>query len=459
MSIDIQEFHDSYELLVPPQEEGMVIYALSQKIERNEIDANFTYQDLQLAIVEVSSLSPGRQPHTERILKDLLHYMIERPSDKRNRYKLTEYALNFIKLATNKLKNPYRNFPLRESFKQYGLFKPSDIKSIYHFQSWYEQGFNSTTRQTIIEHLEALKDDVDKSIRSLNDALYSPHSELLGTVHKFVVAFQSFGEKAEEIRDTLRLSVKLGSQIDVIVSTFYQTVEKCKHPQNEEEQRNYEKAEGEFLIASQIQKQVSDFFSVVDEKLAQLKDRILFSSTKLTELQDNFRYQTDFKINIKNFLVFLLSETKYSKDGLSLPHSFPKKSIPVGFARFVIVKYYEFFSPVKNRIITPARNQKYKSKEKAKIDLELLRQENTVKWVSKYKRKLIADRLLDFTPIFYEILREEKDVEIPLQVGFELFQFANSSNKKYEIKVDRSLLKEYKNESIVTWRMKILMKS
>ena len=266
MSFDLQEFHDSYEFLVPPQEEGMVIYNLSQKIERNEIDANFTYQDLQLAIAEVSSLSPGRQPHTERILKDLLHYFIERPSEKKNRYKLTEYALSFLKLVNNKLKSPYRNFPLRESFKQYGLFKPGEIKSIYHFQSWHEQGFNATTRQTIIEHLEALKDDVDQSIRSLNDTLYSPNSELLQTVNKFVIAFKGFGEKAEEIRDTLRLSVKLASQIDTIVGVFYQTVEKFKHPQNEEEQKSYEKAEGEFLIASTIQKNVSDFFSLVDEK-------------------------------------------------------------------------------------------------------------------------------------------------------------------------------------------------
>ena len=190
-----------------------------------------------------------------------------------------------------------------------------------------------------------------------------------------------------------------------------------------------------------------------------LKNRILFSSTKLTELQDNFRYQTDFKINIKNFLSFLLAEMKHSKDGPILPKYFPKRSIPIGFSKFIVVKYYEFFSPTRNRIIAPLRNQKYREKEKAKIDLELMRQENTVKWVSKYKQKLITDRQLNFTPLFYEILNHEKDVEIPLQVGFELFQFANSLGNNYEIKVDRVLLKEYLNQNIVTWRMRILTKS
>jgi len=455
MDQELIDILNSYDYLVPPRDEGAVIILLNRKIENKEIDRNFTYQDFQQTIFELSQRE-GHQPQTERILRNLLHYFIERPPEKKDRYKLTEYSLSFLKLIQNKLTNPYRSFPLRESFKQYALFKAQDIKNIIHFQAWYEQGFNTTTRQTIIDHLEALRDEVEHSIRKLNAVLYSTDSETLTTVNEFGVAFKSFGEKAEEIRDALRLGINLEQEIGKVVNFFYQRIEQSKHPESREEMQTHEIAENDYFLSSGIQRKVIDFFQLVDEKLAQVKDRILFSSTKLTELQDNFKYQTTFKINIKRFLTYTLEQGTYSKEGPTLPPSFPKKVIPYGFSKFIVVPYYEFLSSVQNKVITPSRNDKYRKKEKEKIELELQRQENTVKWVKKYKQLLATNRKLDFTPHFYSIWEAEQDIEVPLHVAFELFQFANKS--EYQIKIDKVILKEFSKQSVITWKMKISLK-
>jgi hypothetical protein len=307
--------------------------------------------------------------------------------------------------------------------------------------------------------LEALKDEVEVSIKKLNEILYSADSEILTMVNHNGIAFKGFGEKAEEIRDALHLGINLEQEIGKVVNSFYKRIEESKHPESQEEIRIHEQAENDYFQSSGIQRRVVEFFQLVDEKLAQLKDRILFSSTKLTELQDNFMYQTSFKINIKRFLTYTLSRSNYSKDGPILPTWFPKKSIPHAFSKFTVVPYYEFLSPVQNRVITPPRNDNYRKKEKERIDQELQRQENTVKWVNQFKQVLAEKKELDFTPHFYNILKVEEDIEIPLQVGFELFQFAHKVSSDYTIHIDKVLLKEFSKQNIVTWKMKISPKA
>lgn len=453
--MELSEILPSYDFLVPPQNEGAVVILLYNKIERKEIDQYFSYHDFQQTIFEVSSLEPGHQPHTERILKNLLHYFIERPSEKRERYKLTEYAFNFVKLLKNKLDNPYRYFPLKDSFKRYTLFKSSEITSILHFESWFEQGFSLTTKQTIIDHLEALKDDVDVSIKKINQVLYTPDQEILRTVSEFQIAFKGFGEKAEEIRDAIRLGVSVEQEINKIVKGFYLKIEVAKHPESEEELANYVKLEKDYHRSSNIQIKVNEFFGVVDGKLGQLKDRILFSSTKLTELHDNFKYQSRFKINLKRFLGFTLEQCIYTKDGPTLPKEFPRKLLLAAFEKFNIVPFYDFQSTARNRLISAPRDEKYLKQEKLKIDKELERLERTLRWVNKLKQQLKDTHELDFTPHFYEILKTEGDIEISMHVGYEIFQFANGSKSKYLVRIDKEILEEFKNQPIATWKMKI----
>lgn len=454
MNENLQDIYNQYDLLLPPKDDGIIIFWLDHKIRKKEIDSNFTYQDIQQAIKETMIVEDERIPRTERVLKNLLHYFIERPADKKNRYKLSDYALKFILLINHKLNNPFRKFPLRESFKKYTEFKAEDIYTIELFESWYEQGFNYTTRQNILDHLEALKDDVNNSIHSLSKILHIDDHSISEIVKQFSEIFKNLGAKAEEIKDTLRLGNNLEQEIQKVVSAFYKKIVETKHPENEAEMAEYSIIEGSYNRAVNIQNEVKSFFLVIDGKLGQLREKIVFASGKLNELQDNFRYQTKFKVNLKRMLELILQESKYGKEGPGLPINFPRKAIPFEDTKYLIVPYYDFNHSIVQNVQPMELDIEYEREQKQLIEQELLRQENTAKWIEKFKHMLLEQGELDFTKYFYEILEIENDIEIALQVGFELFQYA-STLTDFTININRQLVDTHKQNNILTWKMNI----
>ena len=77
----------------------------------------------------------------------------------------------FIDLIHKKLHSPLKHFPLKKTFQKYADFKASEIETIADFELWYDLQFHNNSKQTIIDHLEALKDVVNSSISRLNDLL------------------------------------------------------------------------------------------------------------------------------------------------------------------------------------------------------------------------------------------------------------------------------------------------
>ncbi|MBV8802907.1 MAG: hypothetical protein JO131_08115 [Gammaproteobacteria bacterium] len=441
-----------YTQLILPKEEGLVILWLDRKIRSTEIDKNFTYQNIKEAIQDVAALEPRGQPHTERILRNLLHHYIERPPNSPARYKLTEYAIKFIKLIENKLSNPFQNFPLRESFKRYANFKAEDIKDIDQLEDWFDQGFNNTTRQTVVDHLEALKDEVNNSIHQLNNILRLEEDNTLEKLLKFTEVFKKFGEKSDEIRDTLKLGNELNQNIQKVVDLFYKSIEEYKHPESKDEYNEFNIIKNQHQRALLVQEQISSFFTLIDEKLDQLREKIIFASTKLTDLQQQFQYQSKFKVNLKRFLEFTLNEGIYSIDGPILPSIFPIKQICFESFNLTKIPYYQQFLSSKNTIIHSILDINYERKEKDKIKYELKKQESTAKWLQECIKILQTQKYLNFSEHFFKILQSEDDIDIALQVAYELL-LVTSNSIVYTISIDRTPIEGYLEQRVAIWKM------
>ena len=454
MNQNLKEIYSIYETLLPPRDEGIVIFWLDYKIKNNEIDTNFTYHDIKKAITETIKLETGTSPQTRRILKNLLHNFIEHPPEKPKRYKLTNHAEKFISLLENKINNRYKDFPLKESFNQYSTFKAEDIKFINQFELWFEQGFSNSAKQSIVDHLEALKDKVSSSIKELNRILYFNTENLVAQVEVFSAIFIELGGKADEITLTLQLGSNLEQEIKKTVDFFYGKIHNYKNPTNVQERKELEELKNDFEKASYIQKEVVVFFKVIDEKLGQVREKISYASTKLKELPEIFRYQSQFKINIRRFLEYILTKGHYSKKEPFLHRYFPLKIIPFENFKFINIPYIDFTIKPLNKVIEFYIDKKHEEKERMKIEQTLMRQGKIAKLVMHYKQILVEKKELDFTVHFYKILEEENNLEVPIQVGYELFQFASRS-QEYEVKINQNLLNEIKSKHIITWQMDI----
>ncbi len=457
MSQLLKNVNELYKNLILTKEQGMIIFVLHKKVKNKEIPRYFSYRDIERAISEANANEPGALPQTERILKVLLYYFIEHPPRQRNKFMLTDYAVKFIELIRDKLDSPYKRFPLRKTFEQYAQFSADSIENINDLRGWYERSFHKATKQTVLDHLDALKDEVNASISELNSILNQDFEKAIEIAEKFTTVFNRIGEKTEEIKDTLRLENVLDQEIQTVVDMYYKRLESYKHPESETEKQEFYSIKSEYEEALLIKKSVSDFFLRVDERLAQLTEKALFASSQLKNLQNNFRNHSRFRIHLKRFLEFTLKEAVYTKDGSALPEKFPRKSIPHEEFKIINVPYYDSFITQQNEVIPAVIDEEYAKQENLKVERELLRQENSAKLVKEYKNIIREQKELDFTDHFYKILREEEDAEIALNVGFELFQFANN-HPDYKINIRKELPSERNIENILTWRMKILQK-
>lgn len=446
--MELENVYRKYQQLLPSREEGMVVFRLQEKIRLEEINENFTYSDIKKVIQENAKVFGELDHHAEPIIKNLLHYFIERPSDQKTTYKLTEYAHKFIDLVYHKLDNPLRKFPLSESFKRYAAFQAEEIASIEEFESWFEQGFQATTRQNIIEHLEALKDDVDESISQLNKTLYEEEKNILTVVSDFTRVFEELNSKTDEIRDALRLGANLEREVQSVVSYFYDKIE----GESDEEKRR-----SDYQKALSIQSETKSFFLIIDEKIGQLRGKIIYASRKLNDLQENFRYQTRFKRNIRRFLEFTIDESFFTKEGPSFKKNYPVKKIPGESFKFTVVPYFESFFPVKFSVNQTSLNPDYELGERQRIQKEISKQEKIQSLISYYKEKLVQEGKLDFTEHFYKIIDQENDLEIALNVGYDLLLFARYS-PNYQLNIDRRISKHCLNKNLITWQTNIQSK-
>lgn len=454
--MDPKSVADLYNYLIPPQDQGLVILLLHRKIENEEIAAEFTYQDVQQVVKEVDSiLGHGHQSRTERILTDLMRYFIDRPADRHNLFILSNHADRFVTFIRNKLEHPYRNFPLIESFKRYSEFNSADINSIADFRSWYEQGFHATSRQTIAGHLEALNDDCVAAIQKMNDILYAEAIKGIELARQFTLLFHGFGDKADQISEILQLGNSLETEIKKVVTYFYGRLDSMKHPQTDEEIQEIATARVEFTEAETIQRSVSSFFKQVDSRLGQIREKVLFSSTKLRELQDNFRHQSNYKINIKKLLQFVLEYSTHSTQGPVLPTNFPVKTLPAEHFRLLALSHDDFQGEIINPVYEFTADPDHRNSEQDKIEKELNRQQCIARWVKNSKQLLEEKRFINLTDLFYHVLDQENDTIIGLQVNFELLQYARDKDD-FKIDIERQFTDKHSQKEILTWKVQIL---
>ncbi|MBC3844960.1 MULTISPECIES: hypothetical protein [Winogradskyella] len=395
-------------------------------------------------------------PHTDAIVNGLLKYYLEHPREERFKYALTDFAQKFIKLIDNRLYSPYAKFPLRDTFKKLADFEAIEIITIDDFNRWYEFNFEGNSGTVILDHLESLKDYVNRAIEELNAYINQDEDSALETAENVSVLFEKITAKSDEIKDTLLISNRLDEEIEKVVTYFLERKNSLPDFKTNEQRETHKVFKEDYNTSVSIKKKVDEFFVEVEYKLGQLLDRSAYASTQLITVQDNFKNKSVIRVNLKRFLKFTLEQASFSKkEGVKLPVIFPIKSMVAERFKHIGLEYYEEFGIQKSYVIKPQINQKHLNSQMLKLNEELTRQENTAKWISHFKERLLQNEEIDFSKHFYDIAAKEKDSLIALKVGFELIAFARQDNE-YKIEIDRELPESSKSENIALWKMKII---
>jgi hypothetical protein len=447
------ELFTKYDLLVPSKfDGGYLIIAIYEKIKRGQLTEVFTTNDIRITLEEISSATGESLPQTERIIKNLLHYFLRVSPSEYGKYYLTDYAIRLVELISNKINNPYKNYPLKESFDKYFTTRFKDLQSITDLELKFGSGFVAGHKQIINDHLEALEDELNESYTKLNEILHSDEKSATALVKKFADIFKKFGLKAEDISNAIASKDRFLRLLRERVDQFYNMVMGYKQSETEQNQKELEQLRDEWRRATAILKDLDGFFQNVDHKIENIRKQIINASDKLSELHENFASHSNFRLNIKKMLGLALDNATYSRENMDFKASFPLKEIVQESTRLFYPEYYLFDLPNENKIIEIERDVLYELEKKSEIEKEIKSQEIISKWVSSIQDRLKKSSV-DIKDLMEEIVEEEGDPLIAVYVAIELTQLTSKDeNLDIEVLQELQLLT---SADMYIWKMKL----
>jgi len=439
-----KELYNKYDLLLPSKfDGGYLITALYEKIKNGEIEEYFTQREVTEILKEISTIfEQDRVRQWNGIKENLFHYFIRSHPDEPWKYYLTDYARNVVDLMLNKLENPYKNHPLKKSVQDSFSILPNEIQAIDQLERKFGRIFIQGSKKIILDHLEALEDELRKAYSELNTILQKDEENATDLVKQFAIIFRQFGERAEDITEAIISKDQFLGDLRDVVDLFYSRIQ-----EGSDQTLDWGKARD---IYSDLQ----EFFQTVDNKVRLIRRQINHASEKLTELQEQFSSRADFRLKIKKLHRLILENASYSEKGVLLNENFPLKKLINENPSFLFPKYSEFGDPEPNLLIVIQPDEDYEREEKQKIDHEIARQELINSWVQKSKSLLVDKGQLSINELMENVIQEESDLSIAYQVVSQVIAYA-SENKDVLVDIERKIL-SVSNQNIALWKTKIL---
>ncbi|OQX22119.1 MAG: hypothetical protein BWK75_01540 [Candidatus Altiarchaeales archaeon A3] len=430
----------SYSDILPPSKEALLLIVwLNLKIEREEIEEEFTNRDFEETIEDMADfLQIDKNIQKETLSKKLSTYFYETiPKGKEYRIQLTIFAKDLCKLIVDRIQPEIiQQLELIHTFKRtLPLDEKTDFQSIATFKYWYENHFLTAQKQ-ILSHIEVLDQKVESRINELRELLKPNIENPKELINNFEIVFDDLAKQASGLASTLDFKDETLNKIKSAKDKFSQDVEIQIFNQ-------YDK----------MQKDIDTFFQNIGRRINAINEKIQIASKRLNNLLDTLRYKQQFKINLEKFLQALLSNAKNIKGEISLPASFPRREIPFSEIKFVSIpkidfKLYNLATP-EQRNVDVAHYQILKDKNLSMLKI----QEQTAKWLDK-----IGDEIKKGNEIYFEvwldkIVETENNLEVPIQVCYGLIQEVKK-DKKQKLMIEKEIVSSPKN-NLQLWKMKI----
>ncbi len=448
------ELFENYELLLPDKfDGGYLILTLYQRIESKSLPEQFGTDDIRLILEEIAQKYKTQVPQSERVIRQLLHYLLRNVPEQYGKFELSDHAIRLVELMRYKLDNPYRNYPLKETFEKYFFLKTGEIKTVTDLDVKFGKDFTAGHKRIINDHLFALEDELQQAYEQLNNILETDEESATILVKKFTDVFRKFGERAEDI--TYAISSKDGflKRLRNRVDEFYQETDIFRQAQSDEEIQQLRKHQQDWQQALTIQNDLETFFKKADSKIERIRRQIFKASTKLSELQESFSRSSTFRLSIKKLFHACLEQATGKRQEIRFDRNFPLKTIVAGRLQLFHPVYYDFASIKNNHLKQVVPQPEYEAMQRIEIEREIRRQEFITQLIGIGKDKMISNDLFHLSKFLQEISDEQKDAFIIQNVALDLLNFAGTIDER-TVEIEKEIY-SFTKEKLSTWTMKI----
>jgi hypothetical protein len=325
------------------------------------------------------------------------------------------------------------------------MFPENAGEDIKILQSWFKFGFQNNARQVVIGHLDGLKLSVDDAVKALNQILEADNLSAIQMLEQFSKNFQTLGDKARQITEAIKMKVNVHYQLRNIVEMFTN-----KATTQESNLVVFQDWQNSRYIVLQIKEEVHSFFDKVDKQLDVINMKMAFASSKITELQESLRTQSQYKISLKKLLLYLLENSQSdSQQSIHLPEKFPVKGLVLEKFRFRNIRYYDMGFLKRTKPLEQKMDAAYEESQRNFFEQELLKQALIQQYCEKVQEELLITKQISLDKKLLEIMQENDDVEIGIQTGYE---FIRNLSPNSHIEIEEELIS---NNDIHLWKTTI----
>lgn len=426
----------SFDILLPQNKEVlMLIITLQNKINRGEIEETFTQRNFEDAVDEVAvHLNREKTIQKENISKKLSQYYyttLKRGNE--YRYQLTVFARDLVNIILNEVVPKFEDTELIHTFQRTLRLTEEDLKSIRNFEYWYTYHYEPSKR-IILSHSENLQRLVDAKTAALRMLLKTDISNTKELIQRFIEIFEELGRQTEGLTETMNFKLELMDSIKGAEKGFLDKKESWE-------------------VYSKIRIEVEKFFDNIDSRILSINDRIQLSTSRLKTLYDTLQYKQLFKLKIEKFMHFLLKNAKWEEGVVKYPDTVKIKKVPYARKRYMKIPFLNF-KEVEPKDTPPLEEDPEYKKQKERENMRMLnRQESVSKWLESLTKKVADGEEILFNDCFKDIYKSENNLEVPIDVCFNLIQ-KYGKTKDINVIIDRSQPFNAKDD-LMTWKMKI----
>ena len=436
---------ERYNLLVPRQEDGLIVLAIYQKVRAGTIERTFSERIIVDTIKQVfhelgmdSNRGEETQKYDETLHRLLRHFLDKNIEGKS--YQLSSYAENFCDMLEREVHTAINPSQIQKTFNDLVLLLGLKLENMEDFRHWYHAQFFKH-KNDISSQLRSLQAQIEDTIDQLNDLVKNEYDNF----REMLIGCEALLDRIKEQAD--KLSSAFSSKDDI-------------------KQLLDDASLSEEFEYREMKRDVRNYFKDIENRLINVSHTIDRIKPKINKLYNDFE-KRDFDRKIESFLLYLLKNST-SKFGRAkklvgrtvhdvqvfLPKNIREKEFYSDRSRITDIDYMQLLDPPPVQVTDHSWDEEDLHRQ-AELRREFIAREQRIeKWFNTICADVEKKKKVNFGDYYYKILQKENDYEAAIkEATLVLKEFTKKEG--YEVTVSEEFVLDPKQPHIGIWKMQI----
>jgi hypothetical protein len=436
---------DRYDLLVPRQEDGLIVLAIFQKVRAGTIERTFPerviVETIKAVFVELgmaSARGEETQKYDETLHRLLRHFLDKNLEEKT--YQLSSYAENFCDMLEREVHTAVNPSQIQKTFNDLVLLLGLKLETMEDFRHWYHTQFFKH-KTDIGSQLRGLQAQIEDTIDQLNDLVKNEQDNF----REMLIGCEALLDRIKEQAD--KLSSAFSSKDDIKQLLDDATLAE----------------EFEFR---EMKREVRIYFKDIEQRLINVSHTIDRIKPKINKLYNDFE-KRDFDRKIETFMLYMFKNST-SKFGRSkklvgrtvhdvevfLPKGMEPKEYYCDRSRLTGMDYMQLLEPPPIVVTDHNWDEEDLHRQAELRRSQIARDKLVAQWCDQIIEDATKKKKINFGEYYFKILQKENDYEAAVKVATEtLREF--SKKEGYEVVVSEEMLLDPKQPYTGIWKMQI----